>query len=149
MCLGDCNLVKNLTLLSTLKKKSSKTASPILLIWLPCLTSGCSFISRVPLPREKYADNSSCVVGKSYESVPKIFRLPHKAGNYKFWQKKKKAPLHISVEWKTICIFKVEVFWVVTLYSLMAGCQRFGGLCCLRLHPRLEASPPWKLQNRQ
>jgi hypothetical protein len=30
--------------------------------------------------------------------------------------------------------FKVEVFWVVTPYSVVVGYQRFRGPCCLDLH---------------
>jgi hypothetical protein len=30
---------------------------------------------------------------------------------------------------------QVEVFWVVTPYSIVVGYQRFGGPCCFPLHP--------------
>jgi hypothetical protein len=39
--------------------------------------------------------------------------------------------------------FQVEVLWVVTHYSVWAGCQSFGGPCCIM---NLEYSPPWKPQ---
>jgi len=28
---------------------------------------------------------------------------------------------------------QAEVFWVVTLHSVVVGCQHFGGPCCLHL----------------
>jgi hypothetical protein len=30
-------------------------------------------------------------------------------------------------------VFQTEVFWVVTPYSVVVGCQRFGGPCCPQL----------------
>jgi len=33
-------------------------------------------------------------------------------------------------------MFEVAVFWVVMLYSYVAGYQRYRGLCCLHLQPR-------------
>jgi hypothetical protein len=33
-----------------------------------------------------------------------------------------------------VVMFQVEIFWVVMPCSVVVGCQRFGGPCCLHLH---------------
>jgi hypothetical protein len=38
-----------------------------------------------------------------------------------------------NLETFTALIFQVKVFWVVTPYSVVVGCQRFGGLYCFHL----------------
>jgi hypothetical protein len=46
--------------------------------------------------------------------------------------------LYVSFEAFTAVMFQVEVYWVVTPCSVVAGYQRFGGPCCLHLQDEVK-----------
>jgi hypothetical protein len=43
-------------------------------------------------------------------------------------------------------MFQVEVFWIVTMRSVIVGYQRFGGLCCLCLQGEVKMKTAWTSQ---
>jgi hypothetical protein len=46
--------------------------------------------------------------------------------------------LNLSFEVFTAVMFQVDVFWVMTLCSVVVGYQRFGGPCCLHLQGEVD-----------